>query len=174
MVVVNTLLGVILNLKAPYYNVVKYGYQALPFFCMLAATLLIKCFSIFNSIKSVRKIRKVLYLSIFSVGLVLLTGSILSNIYYLHVISLWPSILFRFDRNLDVGYFFFHNNPIDLYNPLVILQCFGFMFVLSGLLIGGIDKIKILINLIIEKIKPKHIINANLLIDETNKSERLI
>lgn len=169
-VVINTALGVILNLKAPYYNVVKYAYQALPFFSLLAATLLIKCFLIFNLIKSSTKILRFIHAFILSIGIILLAGSILSNIYRLHVISMWPSILFRFDMNLDAGYFFFHNNPIEIYHPLLKLQCFGFMLVLSGLIIGSIDKIKIFLNIVIAKIKPKHAISVELLKDKTNKT----
>ena len=36
---VNTFLGTTLDLKAPYLNAIKYDYQALPFFCFLAASL---------------------------------------------------------------------------------------------------------------------------------------
>jgi 4-amino-4-deoxy-L-arabinose transferase-like glycosyltransferase len=168
---VNTFLGAGLNLKAPYYNVVKYDYQSLPFFSLLAASLLIKCFSFFNSIKSTRKMRKFINISIVFIGVALLAGSILTNIFYVHLISLWPSILFRFDINKDAGYFLFHNNPIDRYNPLLILQYFGFMFMLFGLLWASRDKIEILISLVIAKIKPRYRINPELLLAKTRKVE---
>lgn len=151
---VNTFLGVGLNLKAPYFNAVKYDYQALPFFSLLAASLIIKCFSLFNSTKNMRKLRKFIYYAIIIVGVGLLVGAILTNIFYMHLISLWPSILFRFDDSRDDGYFLFHNNPIDSGSPLLILQYFGFMFVLSGLIWASKDEITSLINLIIAKIKP--------------------
>jgi hypothetical protein len=151
---VNTFLGAGLNLKAPYFNAVKYDYQALPFFSLLAASLIAKSFSLYGSTKTMRKLRKYFYIAVIIAGVGLLVGAIITNIFYLHLISLWPSILFRFDESRDDGYFFFHNNPIDSSSPLLILQYFGFMFVLSGLIWISKDELANLINLIIAKIKP--------------------
>ena len=54
-VAVNTFLGAGLNLKSPYNNAIKYDYQALPFFSLLAASLVGKCLSLFYSAKTKKK-----------------------------------------------------------------------------------------------------------------------
>ena len=53
---VNTVLGAGLNFSSPYLNPIKYDYQALPFMCLLAASLVNKCVSLFNSLKSKGKL----------------------------------------------------------------------------------------------------------------------
>ena len=58
---VNTFLGAVLNLNAPYLNAIKYDYQSLPFFSLLAASLVGKCISLFNSLKSRGKLSKLLF-----------------------------------------------------------------------------------------------------------------
>jgi 4-amino-4-deoxy-L-arabinose transferase-like glycosyltransferase len=151
---VNTFLGAGLNLKAPYFNAIKYDYQALPFFSLLAASLIVKSFSLYGSTKTMRKLRKFFHIAIIIAGVGLLVGAMITNIFYMHLISLWPSIVFRFDDSRDDGYFFFHNNPIDSSSPLLILQYFGFMFVLSGLIWISKDELTSLMDLIIAKIKP--------------------
>lgn len=157
---VNIILGVGLNLKAPYYNAFKYSYQSLPFFCLLAASLVSKCFSLFILRRNIKKLQRLTYSFIIIISVGLLFFSILTNIFYVHLLSLWPSILFRFDFGKDLGYFLFHHNPIDRYNPMLILQYFGFMIALSGLILGSLDKIKNLLYLAIEKIKPKKAIRS--------------
>jgi 4-amino-4-deoxy-L-arabinose transferase-like glycosyltransferase len=152
---VNIFLGVGLNLRAPYYSSVKYSYHSLPFFCLLGASLLSKCFTLYNFLKNSKKRQKFIYTLVLIVSAVLIFSSILTNIFYVHLISLWPSILFRFDLSKDLGYFLFHYNPIDRYHPLLILQYFGFMIALSGFIFVSLDKIKTILYLIIEKIKPK-------------------
>lgn len=155
---VNIFLGVVLNLRAPYYSSLKYSYQALPFFSLLGASLIRKCFILFNSLENTKKRQRFVYSLVIIISLVLIFFSILTNIFYVHLISLWPSILFRFDLNTDLGYFLFHYNPIDRYHPLLILQYFGFMIALSGLIFASMDKIKNIRYLVIEKIKPKEAI----------------
>ena len=155
---VNIFLGVGLNLRAPYYSSVKYSYQSLPFFCLLGASLISKCFTLYKSLKNTKKRTRFNYSLVLIISVILIFLSILTNIFYIHLISLWPSILFRFDLSKDLGYFLFHSNPIDRYHPLLILQYFGFMIALSGLIFASLDKIKIILYLVIEKIKPKQVI----------------
>lgn len=154
---VNIFLGVGLNLRAPYYSSVKYSYHSLPFFSLLGASLISKCFKLYNSLKNSKKRQRFTYTLVLLVSVVLIFLSVLTNIFYVHLISLWPSILFRFDLTKDFGYFLFHYNPIDRYHPLLILQYFGFMIAISGLIIVSLDKIRTILYLVIEKIKPKQV-----------------
>ena len=49
--IVNMVLGAGLNLKAPYNNAIKYDYVALPFFCLIAGSLVGKCQVLFDLAK---------------------------------------------------------------------------------------------------------------------------
>jgi 4-amino-4-deoxy-L-arabinose transferase-like glycosyltransferase len=138
---VNTFLGASLNLEAPYFNAVKYDYQSLPFFSLLAATLPSKCLLLFNSAKSKRKLNKLLLFSIALVGLFLLAASIFVNIVFVNFFSRWNYLLFRVEMDKNVGYSLFNPTPTDKYGLLMNLQYLGFAFVLSGLVWASRHKI---------------------------------
>jgi 4-amino-4-deoxy-L-arabinose transferase-like glycosyltransferase len=129
---INTFLAVGLNLNAPYINPIKYDYQFLPFFSLLAASLVGKCLLLFNSAKSKKKLSKLLF-SIASVGLVLLAASMLLNMNFLNQQSTGDHWLFKVERNQEIGYSFINSTPLDENSPLMSVQYLGFAFVLSGL-----------------------------------------
>ena len=75
--IINMILGAGLNLKAPYNNAIKYDYFALPFFCLIAASLVGKCLSLLNLAKLKPKLnRKLIFLSVIS-----WSSSVSSNVF---------------------------------------------------------------------------------------------
>ncbi len=84
---VNLYLGAILNLNVPYFSAIKYDYQALPFFILLAASLVPKSLSLFNAAKSSMKPKKLLFYSLTAAAIVLVAASLASTMYYTHAIS---------------------------------------------------------------------------------------
>lgn len=136
----NTFLGVGLNLSFPYNNAIKYNYQSLPFFSLLAASLVVKCFSLFNSAKSKEKLSSLLF-SIASVGLILLVVSMFLNMNYVHQFSTADHLLFKVERDRNIGYSLINSSPIDKNSLLMNIQYLGFAFVLSGLVWASRHKI---------------------------------
>ena len=70
--ILNMILGAGLNLKAPYLNAIKYDYEALPFFCLIAASLVGKCLSLMSLTKYKAKLNRKLVLSVVTTGVFLL------------------------------------------------------------------------------------------------------
>jgi len=153
---VNTFLGAGLNLSFPYNNAVKYNYQSLPFFSLLAASLASKCLSLFHSARSKRKLNKLLFFSVALVGLFLLAAAMFANLYSAHLFSLWPSLQFRVEMDKDAGYFFFNSKPIDRIGFEVDVQHLGFAFMISGLLWASRHKLDGLLKLVAAKLKPRN------------------
>jgi len=153
---VNTFLGAGLNLRSPYQNAIKYDYQSLPFFSLLVAVLPSKCLLLFNSAKSRRKLNKLLFSSVVLIGLVLPAASMLFNLRFAHLLSLWPSFLFRVAPGVNAGYFFFNYTPIAWYSVEVGVQHLGFAFLASGLLWAGRHKLGSWLKLVVAKLKPKN------------------
>ena len=137
---VNTLLGAGLNLKSPYNNAIKYDYQALPFFTLLAASLPNKCSALYNSAKTSRKTNKILIYSVVVIGLFLLTEALLANIFYAYTFSKWDYLLLRVEMDKNVGYTFFNPIPIGTNNLLLSMQYLGFTLVLFGLAMASRHK----------------------------------
>ena len=144
---VNTFLGVVLSLKAPYTDAFKFDYQSLPFFSLLAASLAGKSLSLFKSAKSKVKLNRLLFVLAALAGLILLGASILFNMYYAHMFSTWDYLLFRVERNINLGYSLFNPSPISTYSFLMSLQYLGFAFVLSGLVWASRHKLSFLLRL---------------------------
>jgi 4-amino-4-deoxy-L-arabinose transferase-like glycosyltransferase len=138
---VNTFLGAGLNLSFPYNNAIKYDYQSLPFFSLLAASLASKCVSLFHSAESKRKLKKLLFFSVASIGLFLLAAAIFANLYSAQLFSFWPSLLFRVEMGKDAGYFFINSNPIARIGFELDVQHLGFAFLIAGLLWAGRHKL---------------------------------
>jgi 4-amino-4-deoxy-L-arabinose transferase-like glycosyltransferase len=132
-VVVNTFLGAGLNLSAPYSNAIKYTYQSLPFFSLIAASLVGKSLSLFQSAKSKRKLRRVLFFSVVFVGLFLLVATIFVNMLYAGMLATSDYLLFKVEPNIDLGYSFFNPTPTGEHSLLMNIQYLGFAVVLSGL-----------------------------------------
>jgi hypothetical protein len=137
---VDTFLAIGLNLNAPYFNPIKYNYQFLPFFCLLAASLVGKSFLLFNSAKSKEKLNKLLF-SAALVGLVLLAASMVLNMNFVNQYSTWDHWLFRVERDQNIGYSFINSTPIGENSLLMNVQYLGFAFVLSGLVWASRHKV---------------------------------
>lgn len=152
----NTFLGAALNLISPYQNAIKYDYQSLPFFSLLAAALPSRCLLLFKSAKSQMKLIRLLFFSVVLVGLILPAAAMLFNLRFAHLLSLWPSFLFRVAPGVNAGYFLFNYTPIDWYSVGVGVQHLGYMFLVSGLLWAGRDKLGGWLTLIVDKLKPRN------------------
>jgi hypothetical protein len=138
---INTFLAIGMNLNAPYINPIKYDYQFLPFFSLLAASLVSKCFLLFSSVKSKEKLSKLLF-SVALVGLVLLAASLFLNMNFVHEYSTWDHWLFKVEMDRHIGYSFINSTPlVDENSPLIGVQYLGFAFVLSGLVWAGRRKV---------------------------------
>lgn len=145
---VNLFLGTGLNLKAPYTDAFKFSYQSLPFFSLLVASLIRKSLSLFESAKSRRKLSELIFFLVASAGLFLLVASILHNMYYAHMFSTWDYLLFRVERNVNLGYSLFNPFPIAKYGIQMGLQYLGFAFVLSGLIWASKHKLGLVLRLV--------------------------
>jgi hypothetical protein len=131
---VNTFLGAALDLKAPFLNAFKYDYQALPFFCLLGASLTSKSIILLNSVKTKLRVRKIFYYFISIAGLILVPASILYNMRFVALFSSVDYLIFRVQPGINVGYSIFNSAPTSG-NPFqTSIQFLGFAFILSGLL----------------------------------------
>ena len=130
---VNAFLGAGLNLKAPYLNAIKYDYQSLPFFSLLAASLISKCISLFNFNKTKKRLSKLSFSIIASAGLFLAVAAIFYNMRYVHLFSTSDYLLFRVEPNINVGYSLFNSSPIGTNSLMMGVQYLGFAIALSGL-----------------------------------------
>jgi 4-amino-4-deoxy-L-arabinose transferase-like glycosyltransferase len=130
----NMYLGVTLNLKVPYTSAVKYSYQTLPFFSLLAASLAAKCVSLFNSAKSNSKFKKSTFIIIGIIGIFLLVALVLANMYSAHQLSMNGFVIFQVELGKSLGYSFDNFHTISQNSPMMYVQYLGFGLVLSGLL----------------------------------------
>jgi 4-amino-4-deoxy-L-arabinose transferase-like glycosyltransferase len=144
---VNTFLGTTLNLKAPYLNAIKYDYQALPFFCFLAASLITKSISVLNLAKTKPKLSKIIFFIIASTGFIIVAATLLYNMRYVYLLSGWNYLLFRVEPNVNFGYSLFNSSPIGTNSVMMGLQLFGFAIALSGITWASRHKISTLIKL---------------------------
>ncbi len=139
---VDMILGAGLNLKAPYNNAIKYDYFALPFFCLIAASLLGKCLSLLNLTKLKPKLNKKLIFTIVIAGSLLSALTIYSNFVSAHHISMLDYLLFRVRLDQIVGYSLLNSAPISQDSFLMSIQYLGFAVLLSGLLWAGRYKLR--------------------------------
>ncbi len=130
-------LGVTLNLKAPYTSAIKYIYHSLPFFSLAAASLASKSVSLLKSANESAKFKKALFFSVGILGLVLLVTPMIANMNTARQLATASYLIFRVQPNQDVGYSFYVLDPLSQDNPLLTVQFFGFIMVLSGLLWGS-------------------------------------
>lgn len=140
-IAVTTFLGAGFNLKSPYCNAIKYAYQSLPFFSLLAASLVSKNLLLFHSAKTKRKLLKTTYFSAIFIGLFLLGSTILVNICYSHLLSKADYLLFRVEPSEVLGYSLFNPTPTGEHSLYMFLQYLGFFVVLSGFLWASRHKI---------------------------------
>lgn len=134
---VNVVLGAVLNLNVPYFSAFKYLYQALPFFVLLAASLIAKSLALLRAAKSTVQSRKLLTYLVATVAMVLLAASLISSMYYTNALSPRDYLQFRVERNVDYGYALLNPAPTTVGSSLMTFQCFGFAMVLFGLLWAG-------------------------------------
>ncbi len=130
---VNMYLGVNLNLKAPYSSVVKFSYQALPFFSLIAASLVPKSVLLFNCAKHKAKLKNLLIVSVGVAGLFLLAASLIMNMNNANQLSMTSFLFFQTQANQNVGYSF-DASPTSQNTLLMAAQYLGFVLVLSGLM----------------------------------------
>jgi 4-amino-4-deoxy-L-arabinose transferase-like glycosyltransferase len=101
---VNMFLVIGKNLVTPYNNPIKYEYQFLPLFCLLAASLLNKLYSFdLTDLKS-RRSKLVFLVTLF--GLVLIGVSMIQNVHVLNAYTTQTEV--RFNVEGEMGYSFEH------------------------------------------------------------------
>jgi 4-amino-4-deoxy-L-arabinose transferase-like glycosyltransferase len=128
---VNTLLAVVLNLKVPYCNPIKYDFQLLPFVCLLAASLAPKCSILLSGLKTNGK-RNRLFFLVACVGILALCLTVYAN---MSTITLFSKMAYlRFYVEGDISYFFSNYAQIILPSNRIYIQYIGFTLVASGLL----------------------------------------
>ena len=152
---VNTFLGATLDLKSPYQNAIKYNYQALPFFCFLAASLVSKSMSLFSLNKAKKKLRKIGFFFVASAGVILVAATIGYNASYVHLFSTWDYLVFRVEPTVDLGYSLISYAPVSANSLMMGLQYLGFGFALSGLVWLSRHKIGVLLKLSWQTLKGK-------------------
>lgn len=131
---IDAYLGVTLNLKAPYLNAIKYCYQALPLFALLAGALMSKSIALFSLAKTRKKIDKTIMFILASVGSVLVIAALLYNLHFTNLFSTWDYIIFRVEPNVNWGYSLFNSTPISVDSLHMTALNLGFIFALSGIL----------------------------------------
>jgi 4-amino-4-deoxy-L-arabinose transferase-like glycosyltransferase len=129
----NTVLAVQFNLAAPYIGVIKYEYQLLPLFCLLAASLVTKFLSLSALLKQRRK-WDIAVFAVASAGLIVAGTALVLNMNFVHTFSNWDYMLFPVEAyNLPPGYSFANPLPIGKYGVPILVQYAGFGLVLFGL-----------------------------------------
>ena len=134
---VNMYLVLARGLSVPYADPVKYDYQALPAFCLLAASLLDK-FRLLQPRLRGEHIRKKLPLSIAAAGIILLIASSVVNILTLVSLTVKDYLLFKVEG--DVGFSFDRFAPTIGQRYLLPVQALGFLLVALSLLWASKDK----------------------------------
>jgi uncharacterized membrane protein len=133
----NMYLGVALNLKVPYTSAAKYSYQSLPFFSLAAGSLAGKSASLLKSTRKSARLKRILLLSGGLIGLFLLVTPIIANMNTARQLTTFDHIIFRVQPDQDIGYTLLVFSPISQKDPRLTMQFFGFIVVLSGLLLAG-------------------------------------
>jgi 4-amino-4-deoxy-L-arabinose transferase-like glycosyltransferase len=131
---VNMYLGVNLNLKAPYTSAIKFSYQSLPYFSLVAGSLAAKSVLLFDHTKQAVKIKKALTVLVVFIGVFFLIGPLLVNMHNAHKLSMASYIVFQVQPGQDLGYSFYIEHPTSPGSSLMTIQFLGFLFVFSGLL----------------------------------------
>jgi 4-amino-4-deoxy-L-arabinose transferase-like glycosyltransferase len=136
----NIVLAVQFNLAAPYIGVVKYEYQLLPLFCLLAASLITKFVSLSTVLRQRRKWDIVVF-AVASAGLIVAGAALVLNMNFVHTFSNWDYMLFPVEAyNLPPGYSFANPLPIGKYGVPILVQYAGFGLVLFGLAWASKDR----------------------------------
>jgi len=135
---VNMFLAIGKNLICPYNNPIKYEYQFLPLFCLLAASLLNKFYSLdFADLRGKRN-KLIFLVTIF--GLVLIVLSMIQNVHVLNAYTTQTEI--RFNVEGKMGYSFEHVALNVAPNISLAFQWLGFAIVVFSLLWANRDRLK--------------------------------
>ena len=126
----NMLLVLGIGLWVPYVDPVKYDYQLLPAFCLLAASLMPKAYMIIKSVPTQGKRRKPIFV-VAVIGLVLLAGSVLLNLRTLLLLTAQDYLMFRVEG--DIGFSFERLAPTIAQQYLVAVQGLGFLLIMVSL-----------------------------------------
>ena len=126
----NMLLVLGIGLWVPYVDPVKYDYQLLPAFCLLAASLMPKAYMIIKSVPTQGKWRKPIFV-VAVIGLVLLAGSVLLNLRTLLLLTAQDYLMFRVEG--DIGFSFERLAPTIAQQYLVAVQGLGFLLIMVSL-----------------------------------------
>lgn len=129
---INTFLGAYLNLYAPFLNAIKYDYQALPFLCLLAASLVPKLIYLLRRANVLKKARITNYFLIVT-GFGLIAFSLIYNERYLLSMHDWTYFIFRVEPHVDVGYAVYYSGNLVGYAPLLI-GAFGVLAAILGVI----------------------------------------
>ena len=136
---IDTFFAVGLNYKAPYTGAVKYDYQSLPFFCLLAAALLSKTQPLLLTLK--RKLSlSWLFFGIACAGTLFVSVAFFTNFYKAFGYGQLNYLVFTVEGS--VGYSFFNSAQIAGTSSLIYVQYVGLVIVLSGLLRMAGSKVK--------------------------------
>jgi 4-amino-4-deoxy-L-arabinose transferase-like glycosyltransferase len=138
---INTVLGAALDLKAPFLDAFKYNFQTLPFFSLLAASLVSKSLVMFNSAKTKMRISKTVSYAVAVVGVFLVVASIFYNMRFVNLFSNADYLIFRVEPTVDVGYSFINLAPTSGSIVQVSIQFLGFAFGVLGLFLISRHKI---------------------------------
>ena len=130
---INTILGAALDLKAPFLNAFKYDFQTLPFFSLLASSLISKSLVMFNSAKTKLKIKKIVFYTVAMAGFILVAASIFYNMRFVNLFSSADYLIFRVEPGVDMGYSLLNSAPTSGNLVQVGIQFIGFGIALSGL-----------------------------------------
>jgi 4-amino-4-deoxy-L-arabinose transferase-like glycosyltransferase len=125
---IDTALVVGFNFKAPYLSAAKYNYPALPFFCLLAASLLGK-FQGLLAAKIKPNLRRLL-LGCCLLGLVLLAASALMNFYFITTYPAWTYLTLTVEGSVSYSV---NTTAQTVTTGLVVSQYLGLVMVLFGL-----------------------------------------
>ncbi len=126
-------MGVILNLKAPYTSAIKYAYQALPYFSLLAASLVIKSSAWLKSAEKTHRLKKIVYYGFGFAGVCLLFFVLVASLCMAQQLATTSYLIMRVQPGQDIGYAFHVDHPLSQGSPLLWFQVLGFLVILSGM-----------------------------------------
>ena len=119
-----------LNYRAPYTGLVKYGYQSLPFICLLAGSLISKSQTLRPTAKAEPR-RNWVFFGIALAGAVSVAVAVFLDFYHAQLYSQLKDVAFTVEG--QVSYSFSNSAPITAANSLVYVQYLGFALILLGL-----------------------------------------
>jgi 4-amino-4-deoxy-L-arabinose transferase-like glycosyltransferase len=138
---IDVLLGVALDLQAPFINAFKYDYQALPYLCILAGTLISKSVLLLRASESSVKIRKAAFTIAGVAGFVLFAAALYFSIHNFQMYSTWTYIIFKVEPTATAGYNLFSSTPILQNSPQMYMQLLGYAIAITGVLWIGRHRI---------------------------------